>query len=134
MLPYRDSRLARIALGIFFIIVIIYAYYEARGLLFGPRISTSSEVTVSQERFIVIRGTAERISELSMNGKPVPVTEDGAFEEPYLLATGHNRILLRARDKYGRTRERVVEVVYEPPPKEIPPTAFSAVSTSTVAQ
>ncbi len=125
MLPYRDSRLARIALGAFFVIVIIYAYYEARGLLFGPRINTSSEAAKSQERFIIIRGTAERISELSMNGKPVPVTEDGRFEEPYLLANGHNRILLRARDRYGRTSERVIEVIYEP--------AAENTSTQTVA-
>ncbi|MDO8562057.1 MAG: hypothetical protein Q7S05_04530, partial [bacterium] len=114
MLPYRDSRLSRIVLAAFFVIVIIYAYYEARGLLFGPTIRTSSEVTVSHERFITVRGTAERISELSMNGKPVPVTEEGVFEEPYLLANGHNRIVLRARDKYGRTRESVIEVIYEP--------------------
>lgn len=114
MLPYRDSRLSRIALTAFFVIVIIYAYYEARGLLFGPAIGASSEVTVSHDRFITIRGTAERISELSMNGKPVPVTEEGSFEEPYLLMNGHNRIVLRARDKYGRTSEKVVEVIYEP--------------------
>ncbi|MDO8481828.1 MAG: hypothetical protein Q7S75_01960 [bacterium] len=114
MLPYRDSRLSRIALATFFIIVIIYAYYEARGLLFGPTIRTPTEVTVSHDRFIFIRGSADRISALFMNGKPVSVTESGAFEEPYLLAVGYNRILLRARDKYGRTSEEVVEVIYEP--------------------
>ncbi|MCR4281023.1 MAG: hypothetical protein NUV88_01680 [Candidatus Kaiserbacteria bacterium] len=125
MLPYRDNRLARIALVVFFLIVIFYAYYEARGILFGPTIQTSSDVTVSHERFITIRGKAERISELSMNGKPVSVTEEGAFDEPYLLANGYNRIFLRARDKYGRTSERTVEVIYEP--------ATTANSTSTAA-
>ena len=114
MLPYRDNRLAKTALIAFFILVIFYAYYEVRGLLFGPNIKTSSAVTVSHERFITIRGKAERISELSMNGKPVPVTEEGAFDEPYLLTNGYNRIFLRARDKYGRTSEKVVEVIYEP--------------------
>ena len=126
MLPYRDNRLAKIALVAFFLIVIFYAYYEARGLLFGPNIKTSSAVTVSHDRFITIRGKAERISELSMNGKPVPVTEEGAFDEPYLLVNGYNRIFLRARDKYGRASEKVVEIIYEPAP-----TSTSTAATST---
>ena len=61
MLPYRDSRLTYIALGIFFLIVIGYAYYEARGLLFGPSITVSSNITEVREPFIVIRGRADRI-------------------------------------------------------------------------
>lgn len=98
----------------FFIIVIFYAYYEARGLLYGPDIEVPGTTTVVHDPFIIIRGAATRISELSMNGKPVTVTEQGAFEEPYLLASGYNRIVLGAKDKYGRTRERIVEIMYEP--------------------
>lgn len=114
MLPYRDSRITRIVLCAFFLLVIIYAYYEARGLLYGPSINIPSEITVSKDPFVTISGTAERIAELSMDGKPVPVTESGVFEEPYLLATGYNRIVLQARDKYGRTRERIIEIIYQP--------------------
>ncbi len=115
MLPYRDSRLTYIALGVFFLIVIGYAYFEARGLLFGPSISVSSKVTEVHEPFIVIKGQADRIAALSMNGKNIPVTENGAFEEPYLLSPGYNRIVLDASDKYGRTRRQSIEIVYTPP-------------------
>ena len=114
MLPYRDSRLTYIALGVFFLIVIGYAYFEARGLLFGPSITVSSSVTEVREPFIMIRGQADRISSLSMNGKTIPVTEDGAFEEPYLLSAGYNRIVLDAVDKYGRSRRQAIEIVYTP--------------------
>ena len=114
MLPFRDSRLTYIALGIFFLIVIGYAYFEARGLLFGPSISVSSEVTEVSEPFITIKGQAERIASLSMNGKNIPVTENGAFEEPYLLSPGYNRIVLDASDKYGRIRREAIEIVYTP--------------------
>ncbi|MEK7132897.1 MAG: hypothetical protein AAB830_02485 [Patescibacteria group bacterium] len=129
MLPYRDSHLTKIGLAIFFVMVIAYAYFEARGLLYGPVIKTTSEVTVSHDRFITIHGSAERIAELSMNGKQLSVTEQGAFEEPYLLANGYNRIVLRARDKYGRTSEKVVEIIYEPPVSD----ASSAASSTPVA-
>lgn len=98
----------------FFVLVIIYAYYEMRGFLYGPSINIPSEMTVSREPFITITGTAERITELSINGKLVPVTEDGVFEEPHLLAVGYNRIVLQARDRYGRVRERVIEIIHQP--------------------
>lgn len=114
MLPYRDSRLARIILGAFFVIVILYAYYEARGILYGPKISVQGETTVVHEPFIYISGVADRISRLTMNGKPVPVTEEGEFKEPYLLSEGYNRIVLEASDKYGRRRSRAIEIAYLP--------------------
>jgi hypothetical protein len=114
MLPYRDSRLTYIALGIFFLIVIGYAYFEARGLIFGPSITMTSQITEVHDPFITVKGQAERISSLSMNGKTIAVTEDGSFAEPYLLAPGYNRIVLDARDKYGRTRSQAIEIVYTP--------------------
>ena len=114
MLPYRDSRLTYIALGIFFVIVLGYAYFEARGLLFGPAITVPSDITEVHDPLIRIAGKAERISSLSMNGKTISVTEEGAFEEEYLLAKGYNRIVLDARDKYGRSRSKVIEIVYTP--------------------
>lgn len=131
MLPYRDGRITKIILVVFFILVILYAYYEARGLLFGPSIEVPKEVSTVHDRFITIHGKATRIAQLTMNGKPVTVTEDGAFEEPYLLSDGYNRIVLRAQDRYGRTRESIIEVVYEP---LVASTTTTASSTSTVAQ
>lgn len=128
MLPYRDSKLTYIALGVFFLIVLSYAYYEARGALFGPRISVTSEVTEVHDPFITIRGQADRIASLSMNGKEIPVTENGAFEEPYLLAEGYNHILLEAKDKYGRRSSQKIEIVYSP---SLTDGAKSAAATST---
>lgn len=114
MLPYRDSRLTYIALGIFFLIVLGYAYFEARGLLFGPSITVPSETTEVYEPLLTIKGKADRISSLSMNGKTISVTEEGVFEEQYLLAIGYNRIVLDAQDKYGRARRQAIEIVYTP--------------------
>jgi len=115
MLPYRDSRLTKIAIGIFFAIVAGYAYFEARGMLFGPKISIPAGITEVHEPFITLKGRADRIASLSMNGKVISVTEDGAFEEPYLLSEGINRIVFDARDKYGRSRQEIIQVVYVRP-------------------
>jgi len=114
MLPYRESRFTRIVLIIFFLFVLGYAYFEGRGLLYGPAISVENRVLEVDEPFITIEGTAHRIATLAMNGKAIPVTEDGAFSEPYLLAPGYNRIVLTASDRYNKATERVIEVVYTP--------------------
>ena len=136
MLPYRDSRLTQIALAVFFLILLGYAYFEARGILFGPRIDVISSISEVHDPYIVVKGHAERISALLMNGKAIAVTENGIFEEPYVLSEGYNRITLDAKDKYGRTSKKTIEVVYtrDPhAPKSESGTTLEAPSTAPVA-
>ncbi|KKW45693.1 hypothetical protein A3C21_02390 [Candidatus Kaiserbacteria bacterium RIFCSPHIGHO2_02_FULL_59_21] len=114
MLPYRDSRFTKIVLAAFFFAVLGYAYFEGRGLLYGPSIEVDNRVMEVSDPFIAIEGVAKRIATLSMNGRTIPVTEEGAFAEAHLLAPGYNRITLVARDRYGKTTERTIEIVYTP--------------------
>ncbi|MEK7601216.1 MAG: hypothetical protein AAB480_01640 [Patescibacteria group bacterium] len=130
MLPYRDSRITTIAIVVFFVLVLGYAYFEARGLLYGPRITVSSGTTEVHDPFIQIKGTADRISSLSMNGKQINVTEGGVFDEPYLLSPGLNRIVLDATDKYGRRRSQVVQIVYTPLSTDSTPSTSSGQASS----
>ncbi len=112
MLPHRDSRLTRFVLIGFFIAVLAYAYFEGRGLLFGPKIEIAPRVMEVTEQSVTIQGHADRIVSLSMNGKAIPITEDGDFEEVYILAPGYNRVDLVARDRYGKTATERVEIIY----------------------
>ena len=112
MLPYRDSRFVKITLIFFFLFLVGYGYYEAQAMLFGPRISVPSDSIVVHDAFTLIRGRATNISELRLNGATVSVTEDGVFEEPYLLMKGENRVVLDATDKYGRTTQKSIEIIY----------------------
>ena len=114
MLPYRDSRLTRYIIIGFFVVVAAYAYYEGRGLLYGPTIEVSGRVMEVTEPTVSIEGKAQGIATLRMNGKSIPVTEDGTFSELYVLTPGYNRITLSASDRYGKTTERIIEVVYTP--------------------
>lgn len=114
MLPYGNSRITRVALGIFFIVVVAYGYFEARGLLFGPRIDIPTSASVSHEQFVRVQGKTDHIASLSMNGKSISVTENGAFDEPFLLAPGSNRIVLTANDKYGNTATKMLDIFYVP--------------------
>ena len=114
MLPYRDSRLVRISLVVFFLLILGYAYYEGRALLWGPSIELSQRVMEVDEQFIVISGQAHRITSLSLNGFEIMVTEEGEFAEEYVLAPGYNQLTLSARDRYGKTTERTIEIMYRP--------------------
>ena len=114
MLPYRDSRLVKIGLGIFFLIVLIYAGLEARGILSGPTITISDRALETSMSNVRIEGSAQRISTLTMNGKQIEVTEDGSFSVPFSLVPGYNRIVLDAIDKYGKKAQRTIEIVYDP--------------------
>ena len=114
MLPYRDSRFVRITLFLFFAILIVYALYEVQGILYGPEINVPAEALTVSQPSTVVRGRAARITELRLNGKTIPVTENGEFEEPYLLAEGSNRLILEARDARGRTARKMINIVYVP--------------------
>jgi hypothetical protein len=115
MLPYRDSRIVRISLIIFFVLLIGYAFYEAQGILYGPVIEVPTETIVVTDPYTVIRGKAERITELRLNGKAISVTESGEFEEPYLLAAGTNYLILEAHDARGRRAHETITVIYQAP-------------------
>lgn len=129
MLSYRDTKLTRIALGLFFLTVASYGYFEVRGLLWGPTITLSTPPGVTSEQLVTIAGAAAHIATLSMNGNEIPVTETGEFAHSYLLAPGVNRIVLDAKDKYGAAAQKTVEIVYEPP--ATPVTTASSISTTT---
>lgn len=131
MLPFGDSRLTKIAFIIFFILILAYAFYEARGIVFGPEITITSGVQEVREPYVRITGKAERIAKLSMNGKEIPVTEGGVFDQPYLLSPGLNRILLDATDKYGRTTQKLVGIIYTPDNSDKPTALPNQSSTST---
>lgn len=115
MLPSRDSRLVRIILALFFLLLSCYALYEARGILYGPAINIPEEAIHVTEQSTVIRGRAERITELRLNGKQIPVTESGEFEETFLLAPGTNYFFLEARNARGRIAQKTLVIIYSPP-------------------
>lgn len=116
MLPYRDSRLTKIALVIFFLLIAGYAYFEARGILYGPSIDVPQTVQNVSSPYVELTGTTSHIASLMVNGQAVPVTEQGAFDIPFALSPGDNRIVLEAEDKYGHSTEKILEIVYAPSP------------------
>lgn len=113
MLPYRYNKLTLALIGTLFLAVLGYAYFEGRHLLQGPVIALDiPETLVVTDPYLRLQGNAERIVELKLNGKAVPVTEAGAFSEDIVLMPGYNRIRLSAQDRTGRTAVENLEIIY----------------------
>ena len=133
MIPFSQHRISFVFFGIFFLALLGYGYYEAQGILYGPRIAVPESAGTSHEQFVQIQGTATHIASIKMNGRQIPVTEAGAFSEPYLLSPGSNQIILEAQDKYAHTIRKTVDIFYVPEATaEATSTPTSSPSTPTV--
>lgn len=130
----RDNKIARYALILFFVLLSVYAYYEARAMLYGPQIHVPADAMIVEEAYTEIRGQASYISELRLNGALVPVTEEGKFAEEYLLAPGENRLIFDAKDTFGRETQEIVTVYYKPKKDSSPtPSSETLAATSSTA-
>lgn len=127
MLPY-SFRFSRIILFAFFLFAVLYGLFEAQGILLGPRIEIDGMPVHVTTDFVRIQGVATHIASISMNGAEIPVTATGAFDEPYLLGPGENRVEFVAKDKYGNTTTKTVVLYYEATstPASISPTTPTA--------
>lgn len=112
-----------------FLAIIGYGLFQARNLLRGPEISISSPIngTSYTSAIVMVAGMATNITHISLDDRPIFVDKLGNFSEKLLLAPGYNIIKLEAQDKFGRSKERLLELNYAPVTK----IGTSTVSTST---
>jgi hypothetical protein len=117
--PYDDGKvIIKTILTIAFILFIIgYGLYQAKNLIYGPKINISSELaqnyTTNNELFD-IGGKTQNINSISLNDREIKIDESGSFDEKLLLFPGYNVIKLLGKDKFGRAVEKKIEVVYKP--------------------
>ncbi len=105
-------KLGTIILG--FIIIIGYAIFESYDFIKGPKISVfeplnGSSISTSS---VIVTGKADRIKDLYINNRPILIDREGNFSETILLAPGYNISLLSAQDRFERTIEYKLELVY----------------------
>ena len=91
-------------IGLIAFLIISYSGLKLKDLLTGPQIiitSPSDGATIKKD-LVNVKGKAERISQIYLNGKKIFTDEKGNFNEPYLLASGYNLVEIMARDQFGR--------------------------------
>ena len=91
------------------IVLIIVAYGISRSLNYarGPKINLNNPIDGSTATSSVIEliGRVERANNLTINGHPTTIDEQGDFKTNILLFSGINVITIRAEDQFGRNTE-----------------------------
>lgn len=108
------SILSRVAVGLFILVIALYALYQARGVLSGPQIKVfqPENGTTTTSSLLTVEGEALRAKEITLNGRPIFIDLEGRFFERLLLQNGYNIIELKATDAQRETKTTLIEVVY----------------------
>ncbi len=96
-------------------IVAVYSYISFRDYISGPKIIVTEPVngsTISTST-VKIQGQILHVQEISLNNRPLLIDKQGNFTETLLLFPGYNVSLFSAKDKFGRTTEYKLELVYK---------------------
>lgn len=102
------------AIGIIGLIV-GYGAFRAKSLVEGPDIGITSPLNgaTSTESLVSVSGFAHNISFLTLNGAKIYTDESGAFRERVLLSYGYNIMTLEAKDRFGRTAQKTLQLIYK---------------------
>jgi len=112
--PLR-SYLTPIIAILFTLGILTYAYFRTNDLLAGPVVVISSPENGSTlaEPYVEIVGHAKNISYMSLNGRQIFTDEAGDFNEKLLVPYGYTIMTLKARDRFGRSTTKSLELVYQ---------------------
>jgi hypothetical protein len=89
--------------------------FQARNFINGPVIELEGTYDVVQhERVVPIRGTAQNIVKLTLNGREITTDKEGVFSEEIVLESGYTVMTLEAFDRFGRETEVTREFVFTP--------------------
>jgi len=94
--------------------IVAYVYYQSISLATGPEIIIASPINGSTvtESLVIFSGTAENISHITFNDRPIFVNEKGEFSQALLVLPGLNIIEIDAGDRFGRTTKKILQIVY----------------------
>lgn len=92
-----------------------YAYAQSENLIQGPRIEIESPEngSTANDPLVKITGSAENISHIRLNDRPIFIDDEGRFSEVLLLLPGYNIIEITARDRFERTTSKKLELVFQ---------------------
>ena len=114
------KKIVKIAsLTIFFLFIIVYAFFTSKNLIFGVKITdvninglsaqTGAKMT---ENVLEINGNAKNALNLSLNGREISIDKKGNFHETIILLLGYNVVNIKAKDKFGNIDEKNYQLMY----------------------
>ena len=113
----RETKFYLKAIVIILFLVSLFGYgiFEIWNYATGPKIIISSPINgqAVSESLIAVTGQTKNIKEITLNDRPIVVDEAGNFNEKILLSYGYNVLELKAEDRFGKTTEQKLQIVYK---------------------
>ena len=115
-------------LFIIFLVLFIYAIWNGRNLILGPKIDIiepNNGATVEVNP-VPLKGIIQNASFISLNGRQIFTDNLGVFSEEVGLYPGYNVITLEVTDRFGKRALKKVELFYRGTlPEAVGPVASS---------
>ena len=101
-------------ISVFFLLIIIYAFFRSSDLIFGVKIKNVNiaDGTKVMNAAMEIKGNAKNAIDLTLNGREISVDQMGNFNETIALLSGYNIINIKAKDKFGYVDEKNYKLIY----------------------
>lgn len=113
MRPTPKIIIGTMTIAITVITILVYAYFESRDYLSGPKIEVlyPKGGSTVYGPIIEIRGTAKNTTSLFLNDSQVLIDQSNAWNEKLPLPVGYNIMKLVAKDRFGKQTEKLLEFV-----------------------
>ncbi len=111
----------RVLVGLGIALIVGYSVFALEGFIRGPRIEIATPESVhgggiryfsyaTTTALVLVSGRVINANMLFINGAETPQNLVGNFSESLLLAPGYNIMSVEAKDRYGRTVKKTIEM------------------------
>lgn len=94
--------------------ILIYTLFQAHEFIAGPKLEIftpkNGETIASTSAEVLLKGNADNISFLTINGLQVFTDEQGDFSRKLLLPEGLAIITVEAQDKFNRSVKKEIQL------------------------
>ena len=112
---HNAKKILQIAgLVVFFLLIIIYAFFRSKDLILGVKISNVNIMDGAKvaNNVLQVTGNAKNAVNLTLNGREISIDQEGNFNETIALLPGYNIINITAKDKFGYSDEKNYKIMY----------------------
>jgi hypothetical protein len=102
-------------IGLILLVVIAgYSLFQAKNLIIGPVMTIEEPLDGATLPFSLytVRGSAQNISQISLNDKPIFVNDRGIFQEKLIAPPGYSIIKMTVKDRFGRSKTQHIHLMH----------------------
>ena len=115
----RKKILQIIVFSIFFLFIIVYAFFRSQDLIFGIKIknvsingSPAQSGIKVMNSVVEVTGNAKNAINLALNGREISIDKSGNFKETIAPLSGYNIINITVKDKFGYVDEKNYQIMH----------------------